>query len=60
MDKDKDVRCPLDSRLFIGSAGEHEINIWMREDGSRVDKIVLTTDSGFTPTDEGPSESARE
>ena len=49
-----------DASLFIGSAGVHEINLWMREDGSRVDKIVLTTDSGFTPTGAGPEESARE
>jgi hypothetical protein len=30
-----------------------------REDGYRVDKIVLTTNSGYTPADEGPSESTR-
>ncbi|MGH7885830.1 MAG: InlB B-repeat-containing protein [Thermodesulfobacteriota bacterium] len=47
------------ARLTVGSSGVHEINIWMREDGSRVDKILLTTSSSFVPTGNGPSESAR-
>ena len=49
-----------DATIFVGSAGVHEINLWMREDGSRVDKILLTTDSSFTPVGLGPSESPRQ
>jgi hypothetical protein len=31
----------------------------MREDGLSIDKIILTTDSAFTPTGTGPAESAQ-
>ncbi|MEZ4700751.1 MAG: FG-GAP-like repeat-containing protein [Rhodothermales bacterium] len=41
----------------IGSAGAHTVHVWMREDGLAVDKVLLTTDAGFTPTGEGPAES---
>jgi hypothetical protein len=41
------------------SSGSHTVNVWMREDGARVDKIVLTTDSGYTPSGTGPAESPR-
>jgi Gylcosyl hydrolase family 115 C-terminal domain len=43
----------------VPSAGVHTFNIWMREDGSRVDKIVLTTNPDYTPTGLGPMESSR-
>jgi len=49
-----------DATIVVPSSGEHEINLWMREDGSRVDKILLTTSSGFTPTGTGPAESNRD
>ncbi|MCP4408565.1 MAG: hypothetical protein GY807_12530, partial [Gammaproteobacteria bacterium] len=45
--------------LQIPSAGVHTINVWMREDGTIFDKLVLTTDSGFTPSGNGPAESPR-
>ena len=35
--------------LFVPSAGEHVVNLWMREDGLRVDKLVLTTDPRYAP-----------
>jgi hypothetical protein len=41
----------------ITEAGMHTINVWMREDGFRMDKIVLTTDSDFVPGGDGPKES---
>jgi len=40
-------------------AGVHTFNIWMREDGTIVDRIILTTDSTYTPTGDGPAESPR-
>jgi hypothetical protein len=48
-----------DTRAFINvpSAGEHTVNVWMREDGFLLDKIILTTDSAFVPTGTGPAES---
>ncbi len=45
--------------LEIPSTGVHTLNVWMREDGTLIDKIVLTTDSTFTPTGTGPDESPR-
>ena len=41
------------------SAGSHTFNIRRRERKFRVDRIILTTDSGFTPSGTGPAESAR-
>ena len=43
----------------ITSAGVQPINVWMREDGIFIDKIVLTQDVNFVPTDLGPDESGR-
>lgn len=45
--------------MSIGSAGEHNITVWMREDGIHFDRILLTTDGGFVPTGAGPEESPR-
>ena len=44
----------------VATAGLHTFNIWMREDGCIVDKIVLTTNEDYAPTDNGPPESIRE
>lgn len=33
----------------VPSVGEHTFSIWMREDGARIDAIILTPDAGFTP-----------
>ncbi|MGQ0600156.1 MAG: apiosidase-like domain-containing protein [Anaerolineales bacterium] len=41
------------------TAGVRVINIWMREDGAAVDRIMLTTDSNYTPNGNGPAESVR-
>ena len=41
----------------VSSVGEHTLNLWMREDGLEVDKIVLTIDPTFVPTGYGPTES---
>jgi len=38
------------AKLEIASAGVHTVNVWMREDGFRLDKIVLTTDASYEPT----------
>ena len=45
-------------QVTINTAGVHEINIWMREDGVMVDKIHLSTGS-TAPTGTGPAESPR-
>jgi uncharacterized repeat protein (TIGR02543 family) len=48
--------------VTVSSTGYHTFNIWMREDGVIVDKVVLTTNSGYslTGTDTGPAESSTE
>ncbi|MDJ0906416.1 MAG: sulfatase-like hydrolase/transferase, partial [Woeseiaceae bacterium] len=41
----------------IGSAGEHAFDVWMREDGIIIDKILLTTSAQFEPQGQGLVES---
>ena len=45
----------------VENAGVHTVNIWMREDGLAIDKLVLTTNPDFTLSDDepGPPESGR-
>lgn len=45
------------AKLNIPSAGIHAVNLWMREDGLAVDKILLTTDANYQPTGEGDTPS---
>ena len=44
--------------IEVTAAGPHTINAWMREDGFYFDKLIITTDADFIPTDVGPVESA--
>ena len=41
----------------IGSAGEHVFDVWMREDGIIIDKILLTSSDQFEPEGQGLVES---
>ncbi|HFD80513.1 MAG TPA: hypothetical protein ENK05_09015, partial [Gammaproteobacteria bacterium] len=47
--------------LDIGTTGQHTVNVWMRESGTVVDKVVLTTDAAYDPSTVngglGPNES---
>jgi hypothetical protein len=36
--------------IQVSSIGEHVLNVWMREDGFRFDRIFLTTVADVTPT----------
>ena len=45
---------------FTPAVGEQTFSLYMREDGLRVDKIVLTTSSTYTPTGEGPPQSPKD
>jgi len=46
--------------LVVGSPGLHTFHLWMREDGLRVDRMLLRTDSSSTkPVGQGPPESPR-
>lgn len=54
-----DTMDPERSSFEVPSAGEHTLNIWMRENGLIIDKIVLTTNPDYVPTGDGPPESNR-
>ncbi len=47
------------AQFEVASPGVHTVNVWMRETGFRIDKLIVTTDAGFTPTGAGPVESPR-
>ena len=41
----------------VSSAGLHYFDVWMREDGSQIDRLVLTTDALYDPSLAEPAES---
>jgi hypothetical protein len=45
--------------IVVSTPGEHVLNIWMRESGTIIDKLVLSQTSGFTPADKGPDETPK-
>ncbi|MEJ7597560.1 MAG: PQQ-dependent sugar dehydrogenase [Kofleriaceae bacterium] len=49
----------VNATFGVPSTGVHTVNLWMREDGFVVDKIVLTTNASYVPTGIGPVESPR-
>lgn len=48
------------ARFEVPAAGLHTVNLWMRESGTIVDKILVTPDPDFVPAGMGPDESNRE
>ena len=40
--------------IQIPESGINTFNLWMREDGLAIDKILLTTDSNYVPSEHGP------
>ncbi len=36
--------------INVPTTGNHTINLWMREDGLRMDRVLLTTTATFSPT----------
>jgi subtilisin family serine protease len=56
------VRSTMDgpvATVVVTSAGIQTLNVWMREDGLRIDRVLLTTNGSFVPTGSGPAESPR-
>ncbi len=43
----------------VTEAREHTLFLWMREDGLKIDRIVLTVDDTYNPQGNGPAESPR-
>jgi hypothetical protein len=50
----KDTKDVEDATLKIDAPGKRILNVWMREDGFVIDRILLTTDKKYTPTGKGP------
>lgn len=46
--------------IVVSTPGLHTLNLWMREDGLHVDRLLLTTNNAFTPSGAGPAESPRQ
>ncbi|MBT3296065.1 MAG: hypothetical protein HN919_14535 [Verrucomicrobia bacterium] len=50
-----------DHAFDVTEPGMHTIHVWMREDGSAFDKLVITLDRGMiTPEGNGPAESRQQ
>ncbi len=45
--------------LNVTTPGVHTINLWMREDGFIVDKLLLSVNVNYAPSGTGPAESPR-
>jgi hypothetical protein len=45
--------------LEVTEAGIHTVRVWMREDGFALDRLILTTDTGYVPEGKGPRPSPR-
>jgi hypothetical protein len=47
-----------DAYITVENTGPQSLDIWMREDGLILDKIVLTTDVSFVPQGVGPEDAS--
>ncbi len=47
------------AQFYVWEPGEKSFNIWMREDGISIDRVLLTTDRSYVPEGVGPDESPR-
>lgn len=45
--------------LIISAPGSYTLTLWMREDGLRLDRLLLVTDPTYLPGGDGPAESQR-
>ena len=48
------TRDAIRATVSVPTAGVHAFNLWMREDGLAIDKIILTTDASYSPSGNGP------
>ena len=39
----------------VGTTGPRTVNVWLRKDGTEIDKVVLAKDGTYHPTDDGPT-----
>ena len=52
------TRDAIRASITVKSPGIHSIDMWMREDGLEVDKLLLTRDPGYIPQGAGPAETS--
>jgi hypothetical protein len=45
--------------IEVPTVGTHTVNVWMREDGFLFDKLVLTSNATYIPSNRGPAESSQ-
>jgi hypothetical protein len=45
--------------ITVSTPGLHTVDLWMREDGFKVDKLLLTSNASYVPTGLGPTVSPR-
>ncbi|MCF8380398.1 MAG: hypothetical protein K9H49_12515 [Bacteroidales bacterium] len=56
---DNDTKDEVTATIEIKEAGPVTINVWPREDGIQIDKLVLTLDTVYQPAGDGPKASIR-
>ena len=49
----------VSATIDVSSPGVHTLNLWMREDGFVVDKIVISSNVNYVPSGTGPAQSPR-
>ncbi len=59
LDWTEDTRDGAVATVEVDFPGLHTVNVWMREDGSVIDKIVFTSNANFSVSGQGPAESPR-
>jgi hypothetical protein len=55
----RDTMDGVSATINVTSAGIHTLNVWMREDGMVVDKVVLSTNTNYVPSGTGPAQSPK-
>ncbi|MBI1881260.1 MAG: hypothetical protein HYR94_24025, partial [Chloroflexi bacterium] len=50
----------MTATLSITTTGVSTISLWMREDGLRIDRLLITTDTSYIPTGYGLAETERQ
>jgi len=55
----RDTMDGVSATINVTTTGVHTLNLWMREDGFVVDKIVLSTNVNYVPSGTGPAQSPR-
>ena len=44
--------------IFVTSAGEHYVDVYCREDGCHIDKVIIANTSAYAPSGEGQAETS--